>query len=384
MAIRGGTVSQSKRMALANGAVLAFVALFVLAAYTVLHEGGHALLGLLFGGTITRFDVSFWDLTANVGLEGEFTAAEQALISVAGVGLPCLVWSAMLLASPREVSPLLSWLRTVGSLAVINSLLAWIVLPLLYLQGHALGDDSINFLRYTNAPPLLASAAALTVYLSAWALFFRRAGSPRALLTNLPREAAYMLAPASVSSLRGLLAVGVVGAALAGATSLYLARTNPLALPPGYSPAGTVDLSQRAYADEVVHRFTLEREATANLLFVLQNVTSGPMEIVMTGPAGYHAAFLRLPNSEEVIGRATVHPRDLRLPKGDYEIRFTFPRVPGKITIATKVVLAATVPTAATALPTGSAKSTGVRVALNALHIAAGALAAFVIFTLVR
>jgi hypothetical protein len=317
-------------------AVLAFVAVFMLAAYTVLHEGGHAILGLLFGGTITAFDVSFWDLTAHVGLEGEFTTAQRALISLAGVGTPLLVWAALLLASPREVNPVLSWLRTVGSLATINTLLAWAVLPLLYMQGQTPGDDSINFLRHTGASPLLVSGVALVVYTGAWALFLVRVGTPRALVANLRREAGEVLSPSSVASLRGLAALGVVGVALAGGTSLYLSSTNPLALPAGYSSAGVVDLSRRAYAGEVVHRFALQQETTANLYFVLQDVTSGPMEIVMTGPAGYEAAFLRLPSPEGAIGRATVHPRDLPLAKGDYEIRFTFPQVPGRVAIAAK------------------------------------------------
>ena len=38
---------------------LLFVAISTLFAYTFFHEGGHALFGVLFGGTLTRFSVDF-------------------------------------------------------------------------------------------------------------------------------------------------------------------------------------------------------------------------------------------------------------------------------------------------------------------------------------
>ena len=39
-----------------------FVLMFVFFMYTFLHEAGHAIACLLFGQSITEFDVSFWDL----------------------------------------------------------------------------------------------------------------------------------------------------------------------------------------------------------------------------------------------------------------------------------------------------------------------------------
>ncbi len=50
--------------------VTLFVALFVFFMYTFLHEAGHALIGLLFGQSLTEFDVSFWDFSADVGMAG--------------------------------------------------------------------------------------------------------------------------------------------------------------------------------------------------------------------------------------------------------------------------------------------------------------------------
>lgn len=50
------------------------------------------------------------------------------------------------------------------------------------------------------------------------------------------------------------------------------------------------------------------------------------------GPGGYRSVFLKLPEAAK-IGRATVHPQGLPLAAGEYEIRFTFPPTPGRVSI---------------------------------------------------
>ena len=221
------------RQAAAQVGVVTFILVFVLAGYTLLHEGGHALLGLFYGGTVTAFDVSFWDLSAHVGLEGEFTPGQQAIISVAGVGLPYLVCLLLILLSPRELNSVLSWLRLVGFLAVINSLLGWVALPLLSLLTRVAGDDSLNFLQYVPVHPLLVSGAALAFYVAGWLILWRRVGSPRTLIGGLRWQAATLFSPGALASLRVLAATFLVGTALVGGASSYLSATNPLALPPG-------------------------------------------------------------------------------------------------------------------------------------------------------
>ena len=50
-----------------------FVFVFVFFLYTFLHEAGHAMAGWLLGQSLAEFDVSFWDLSAHVGLTGTRT-----------------------------------------------------------------------------------------------------------------------------------------------------------------------------------------------------------------------------------------------------------------------------------------------------------------------
>jgi inner membrane protein involved in colicin E2 resistance len=54
-------------------ALLVFTLCFVLVVYTVTHEAGHAVVGVLFGQTLTAFKVNFLTLSAHVGLVGELT-----------------------------------------------------------------------------------------------------------------------------------------------------------------------------------------------------------------------------------------------------------------------------------------------------------------------
>ncbi len=49
-------------------ALVIFVCIFVFFMYAFLHEGGHALAGMLFGQTVTDFNVNFLTFNANVGL----------------------------------------------------------------------------------------------------------------------------------------------------------------------------------------------------------------------------------------------------------------------------------------------------------------------------
>jgi len=52
---------------------LLLTAMAVTLAYTTLHEGGHALAGLAFGGRITEFNVNFFNLLhAHVSIAGEY------------------------------------------------------------------------------------------------------------------------------------------------------------------------------------------------------------------------------------------------------------------------------------------------------------------------
>jgi hypothetical protein len=217
-------------------------------------------------------------------------------------------------------------------LSVVNSLLAWVLLPLLHTQGYDTGDDSLSFLQNTKASPLLVSAAALAAWLVGWALFLWRVGGPRTILANLRREAHALGAPDSLATLRGVAAVGLVVGLVAWGANLYLERASPLGVPPGYAHAASLDLGQAQRGEEAIYRFTLAREASVDLYFVVRTSEPGvgPAELALAGPHGQRATFF---SSTQGVGamRATVHPRALQLGPGEYSVLCTFPRAAGSL-----------------------------------------------------
>ena len=196
---------------------IAFAALFALVAYTFLHEAGHAIVGMLFGARLTSFSINFVDLSAHVGFAGAFSSAQQSVLSAAGVTFPLLLWSVFVLAVPVKPNPLLGWLRLVLSMGVLNSLLAWIIIPVLYLSGRSPADDSATFVSATKIPPLLLSAAVLIVYVGGWALFLRRSGYVQGLRDTISSASGDFT---SAAARRTLLVMSAILAAIAMTAAL--------------------------------------------------------------------------------------------------------------------------------------------------------------------
>ncbi|RPJ18496.1 MAG: hypothetical protein EHM33_31950, partial [Chloroflexi bacterium] len=103
--------------------LLLFVFTFVLFTYTFLHESGHALTGLLFDQTLTEFNVNFLNFDAHVRMTGNLSQSESAIQSVAGAGLPLLIWFVFISLLPRKASFNLEVLKFLGSMLVLNTLL---------------------------------------------------------------------------------------------------------------------------------------------------------------------------------------------------------------------------------------------------------------------
>ena len=92
---------QNGAAALLYALLIIFLLLLVLTLYTLVHESGHGLVGLLFGGSINAFSVNFFNLSAHIGVDGAFTPLQQALIRAAGVSLPVLLCMIFLVVSMK-------------------------------------------------------------------------------------------------------------------------------------------------------------------------------------------------------------------------------------------------------------------------------------------
>lgn len=319
-----------KKPALLQASIVVFLLLFTLILYTFAHESSHALLGLFFGGRLSSFSVGFWDLSAHAGLVGDFSETQRSLISLAGVSLPLILWMMFLAFTAKKANPVLEWFKLVGSACVLNTLLAWIIIPFLFMAERAPGDDSTNFLRTSGTPPLLVACLALVVYLYCWVLLLNRQDGFRGILSRLRCGTEQLLAASSRKTLIAMaltaLSVTLIGLAI----SNFYPFADALAAPEGYNPAFSLDLSGQGYDAQTVYRFNLDTPADVSLFFALKDFTSGPVSIILLGPDGYNNAFLRT-GAEFKTGQSTVHPQRIPLKAGEYRVEVTCPRSKAKI-----------------------------------------------------
>ncbi len=132
--------------------------LFVILIYTVLHEGGHAIAVLIQGGSVITFDVNFLFGNPHISYSGVFTDGGRALISIAGILFPVLVWIPVVPIMKNFKNTYVKLILILFSVSVIGSLLPNIFLPIGYYFGfRPQGEDIVSFLDYSGFNPMLVS-----------------------------------------------------------------------------------------------------------------------------------------------------------------------------------------------------------------------------------
>jgi hypothetical protein len=305
--------AKTNRLKFAASTIL--IALAVALAYTSLHEGGHALAGLVFGGQIGEFDVNFLSLGAHVNITGEFTRAQNALINVSGVGFPLLVWFVLILALPKKTSPLVQWTKFIASAGTLFSLLAWVIIPFLYIRNTApVGDDVTQFITNSGLPPLLVALAAIGLFVAGWLIFsMRLAGLQAAGRVLFPRDTRPVPVWRWVAG--AVVVAGVLaGAGLLAGSTLGSGISQP---PKGYDLAATVDLSAHEMVAQSIARFNLATAGDAAILLRVTGVDSTYIDVTLAPSQG---APLPLLHGEGFFSQSSESPFQFRLPAGEYQI----------------------------------------------------------------
>jgi hypothetical protein len=272
-----------------------FVTLFVFFLYTFLHELGHALAGWLFGQTLAEFDASFWDLSAHVRLRGgNLTQTQLAIQSAAGVLLPVLAWAIFIRLVPRKGSFVLESLKLISSMVVVNTLLAWILLPILFLFGKAPADDVTNFLNDSQMPPLLLSFTALVLYANCWMFFLSRIDGFRNELLIFSTTAWNGLDRGARRNILIMTGIMASCAILVFAFNIQAAGSpyGRYSAPPGFARVAEIDLSTRPYYSETIARFTLDQMSSAGVFIVVDNINTPYFDLSVAGPDGTSSTVL--------------------------------------------------------------------------------------------
>jgi len=154
--MKTGTIKIIKKTA---GVLLIFLLLIYL--YTLLHEGGHALIGIMYGGRIDSFTLGF---NAHVTISGaNYTRTGESLLNSAGVLLPVICMSFALKFYNRNIkNSVYHYIYAGMSVGITGSLFAWMAIPIISLFAEPpAGDDVSKFLEVSGVNPLLISLIAL-------------------------------------------------------------------------------------------------------------------------------------------------------------------------------------------------------------------------------
>jgi len=314
-------------------ALMAFVLLFVFFLYTFLHEGGHAMAGLLFGQSLTEFNVNFWDFSAHVGMAGgELTQSQLAVQAIAGASLPLLIWGLFISLVPRKASFTLEALKLVSSMAVVNTLLAWIILPILFIFGKAPSDDVTNFLRYSQMPPLLLTFTAFILYSGGWILFLSKIDGLRnelLLFSTTDHEQLVTGARTTTSVMAGMMVLCAISVftlnSLADKNSL-----NKFSPHQDLSPVAQIDLSTRPYSSETLAQFSLNKPAVVGVFIVVRNINTTYFDLSITGPDRYSSIVL---HGEGYSAFQDGGLWEENLPAGTYQLVLTSHQSPGTVSV---------------------------------------------------
>ncbi len=143
------------------------IVLVVLLLYTFLHEGGHAIVGVLGGAKITQFSVNFFNLSAHVSFDGydKISGIPLALIHIAGWYIPFAVWFIIMLLTKKTNNQRFEYAKFIASICIIGSTLPWVVLSFLYGMNIYVQDDVTKFLLTNNINGYASAAVFLIIVL---------------------------------------------------------------------------------------------------------------------------------------------------------------------------------------------------------------------------
>ncbi len=310
--------------------LLVFTLCFVLVVYTLTHEAGHAIVGMIFGQTLTAFKVNFLALSAHVGLVGELTQAQHALQSIAGVALPLVIWLIFISCVPRRSAFSVEMLKCIATIAVLSTLLAWIVLPVLFRLGQAPSDDVSNFLGHSGMEPLLLSLVALVLFVGGWLWFLARVQevhSEIAWFGTADRQVVRVGLRLPLALMTGILIT------CSGLIVVLSNTLNPLAPPQGFQPVAQLDLASRARTDETLWQFALDQPTEVGVHAIVQGIDTTYFDLRLSGSNDFESVILHgedyTANQDRVTwGRA--------LPPGQYRLVVTAHQTPGQVSVYLK------------------------------------------------
>ena len=301
-----------------------FAAFFVTFLYTFFHEGGHALVGIVCGGTLTGFNVNFFNLSAHVDLTGNFSAAQESIKSIAGALLPLVVWILFIGLAPKKANLMVELVKWVSSFGVAGSLLPWAIIPVLFKFGAApAGDDVTAFLTHSHWNVYLVS----TIFIAAIALvigMFWMKADLKAL-----RNLDFSGENSKTSNKKAFLVMIVIMALGSLAVIMINDQAESLSfLNEGYRLVKVVKLPEKDYNSEPIYRLAVNEDRHVKIFVAIKDINTKYIDIRLTGAGNYDYPMLHGEGYWTNYDKCDV---DVELKKGEYQIELTSKKSKGKV-----------------------------------------------------
>lgn len=143
----------------------------------VIHEFGHALAVLSFGGIITELQPLVFSGAPHIAYSGSFTSVQRSIIFVAGASTTYWIGCITLMLFPfKRTAPGISLAVTFGFVPFLGQSLSYIFLPILNLLNVPVRDDVIRFLEFSQLNPILVLLSASVLGALALIILVKRCG----------------------------------------------------------------------------------------------------------------------------------------------------------------------------------------------------------------
>ena len=245
------------------------IPLGVIFLYALVHEGGHALLAILFGGQVTEFQVNFFVHSPHVSYVGIYDPLQKAIISLAGPVFPLiLVWPLTMLMRKTEnrlvQGTILLFLGNLLPTVLLSAVIA-LVYGFRVIQPT---EDVAKFLYYSGFNPFVTSGA-LAFLFGVVLIFLLRVGRAKEIAAGVfstlsgPANKRSPLLLLRIFAVLLLLPVGV------GILQNIVGPESQMSQPMNYQTKIELDLQTIDADSTIYHTFEVSEPTTFDFVYSL-------------------------------------------------------------------------------------------------------------------
>lgn len=156
--------------------------------YAVIHEGGHALFVLLFGGEVTSFQVNFLIGSPRVSYMGITDPMHRAIISLAGPLFPLLFMIPLTYFLGKTKHVFVQGTLLLSLFSILPTLLTSTIIALVTSFGITLANEDVaKFILYSGIHPLIVTVSFLLLFVVSL-MYVLKVGNAKKIFLGVVQE----------------------------------------------------------------------------------------------------------------------------------------------------------------------------------------------------